>query len=93
MVYLDNYFTKRYQNVHKVPNITQKIMIFIKYFFRPVFCRFCPKTVAVRPPIFPANHFLFSAGFELFCRIFGRLATVVSTAVIKVYNSHCKVVQ
>jgi hypothetical protein len=31
---------------------------------------------AVRPQIFPANHFLFSAGFVLFCRIFGRLATV-----------------
>jgi hypothetical protein len=26
--------------------------------------------------IFPANYLLLSAGFELFCRIFGRLATV-----------------
>jgi hypothetical protein len=56
-----------------------KTMIFIKYFFLSVFDRFCPKMADVRPPIFPANHFLFLAGFVLFCRIFGRLATVDAT--------------
>jgi hypothetical protein len=40
-----------------------KAMYFSKYFFRPVFGRIGSKTAAVRPPIFPANHFLFSAGF------------------------------
>jgi hypothetical protein len=54
----------------------QKTMFLIKYLFRPVFCRFGQKMAAIRPPIFPANLFLFSAGFELFCRIFSRLATV-----------------
>jgi hypothetical protein len=54
----------------------RKHMLFLKYVFRPVFCSFYPKLAAVRPPFFPANQFLFSAGFELFCRIFGRLATV-----------------
>jgi hypothetical protein len=54
----------------------KKPIIFLKYFFRPVFYRFCPKLAAVRPLFFTAYQFLFSAGFELFCRIFGRLATV-----------------
>jgi hypothetical protein len=46
------------------------------YIFRPVFGRHCPKSEAVRPPNLPANHLLSTAGFVLFCRIFGRLATV-----------------
>jgi hypothetical protein len=60
----------------KVKNVMHKNVFFIPKIIRPVFGRFCPKMAAVRPQIFPANHLLFSAGFELFCRIFGRLATV-----------------
>jgi hypothetical protein len=51
--------------------------VFLKIYFpagiRPLF----PKSEAVRPPFFLANQFLFSAGFELFCKTFGRLATVI----------------
>jgi hypothetical protein len=48
-------------------------MCFIIYFFLSVFGRFYSKTAAAN---LPANHFNFSAGSELFCRIFGRPATV-----------------
>jgi hypothetical protein len=54
-----------------------KIHSFHTIFCRPVFGRFCPKSSAVRPPNFPGQSFFYSAGFVLFCRIFGRLATVV----------------
>jgi hypothetical protein len=60
----------------KVKNVMHKNVFFIPKIIRPVFGRFCPKTAAVRPQIFPANRLLFSAGSELFCRIFGLLATV-----------------
>jgi hypothetical protein len=53
-------------------------MFFINYFFQPVFGRFWQKKAAVQPQIFLGQPFLSGAGFELFCRIFGRLATVSS---------------
>jgi hypothetical protein len=53
------------------------LFIFKKIFFG----RFCPKSAAVRPPICPANQFFSTAGFELFGRIFGRLATVMLVTV------------
>jgi hypothetical protein len=53
-------------------------MFFIKYFFRPVFGRFWQKTAAVRLPIFLGQPLFSGVGFELFCRIFGWLATVVT---------------
>jgi hypothetical protein len=37
---------------------------------------FCPKTAAVLPPSFPANQFASAAGYEIFCRFFGRLSTI-----------------
>jgi hypothetical protein len=58
----------------------QKTMFSIENFVSAGFGRFFPKTAAVRPPIPTANHFVFSAGFEVFCKIFGRLATVTGTA-------------
>jgi hypothetical protein len=61
----------------KVKNVKHKNVFFIPKMSRPIFSRFCPKTTAVRPQIFPVNHLLFSAGFELLCRIFGRVATVI----------------
>jgi hypothetical protein len=45
-------------------------------FCRPVFGRFCLKSAAVRPPNLHGQSFFYSAGFVLFCRIFGRLAAV-----------------
>jgi hypothetical protein len=53
-------------------NTPQKPVFHTKIFFG----RFSPKTAAVRPPIFLGKQFFSTAGFELFCRIFGRLATV-----------------
>ena len=41
-------------------------------FFSPFLCHFCPNLGAVRPP----NFLIYAAPFYLFCRIFGRLATV-----------------
>jgi hypothetical protein len=51
-------------------------MLFRKYRFWSVFGRFCPKSAAVRQPNLPANQLFSTVGFLLFCRIFGRLATV-----------------
>jgi hypothetical protein len=47
-----------------------------KKIFRPVFCYFSAKLVAIRPPIFSGQQFFFAASFELFGRKFGHLATV-----------------
>jgi hypothetical protein len=49
--------------------------------FLPLLSKIGGRTAA----IFAANQFLFSAGFELFCRIFGRLATVVGFQLKVVY--------
>jgi hypothetical protein len=40
------------------------------------FGRFSPNMAGISPPIFLGKQFFSTAGFELFCRIFGRLATV-----------------
>jgi hypothetical protein len=56
----------------------QKTLLFIKYFFFAGFGRFCLNPADVQPPIFPANHFIFSAGFELFCKIFGRFGDITT---------------
>jgi hypothetical protein len=57
---------------------SKDVIFFIQYIFRPVFGRFCLKSAAVRPPNFPGQSLFYSAGFVLFCRIFGRLATVLT---------------
>jgi hypothetical protein len=46
-----------------------KFIFFRQYFFS-----------AVRPPNFPGQSFFYPAGFVLFCRIFGRLATVLKNS-------------
>jgi hypothetical protein len=43
------------------------------------FGRFSQKMAAVRQPIFLCKQFFSTASFELLCRIFGRLATVLRT--------------
>jgi hypothetical protein len=59
-----------------LPNV-KKFCIFSKnIYFGRFFAAFVQKTVAVRPPNSPGQSLLSKAGFELFCRIFGRLATV-----------------
>jgi hypothetical protein len=61
-------------------NISQKLRFARKIcVFRLVFGRFWSKMAAVRQQIFLGQPFFSGAGFELFCRIFGRLATVFFT--------------
>jgi hypothetical protein len=60
-------------------------------FFQPVFGHFCSNSAAEWPPNLPANQLFSTASYELFCRIFGRLATVQYShrmpLTIFVYNS------
>jgi hypothetical protein len=65
-------------NSHKEEK-TLKTTVFHTKKFRLVFGRFSKKMAAVRPPIFLCKQFFSTAAFELFCRIFGRLATVEDT--------------
>jgi hypothetical protein len=75
--------------VHKSWELLGKIHVFHQiFFFRPVFGRFWPKTAAVQPPIFLGQQFFSGAGFELFCRIFGRLAAVDSLSPNLGFHGH-----
>jgi hypothetical protein len=72
------YFRKSCEdNCFKTQYSMRKNTFSLKYFFLPVFGRFCKNSAAVRPPNFSSQSFFSTAGFELFCRIFGRLATVM----------------
>ena len=44
--------------------------------FRPLFCHFWPKFVAIRSQKSLGHKIFFATPFELFCKIFGHLATV-----------------
>jgi hypothetical protein len=59
-----------------VQNLMQKTRFIINYFFQPVFGRFCQKNGGRTAANFPGQSLSFFGRFELFCRIFGRLATV-----------------
>jgi hypothetical protein len=56
MAYLGNKFRWLcYNSCSKSAKLHAETHVFIKYIFRPVFCHFCQKMAAVRPPNFPPN--------------------------------------
>jgi hypothetical protein len=64
--------------ITKAEICSEKYMFFMNFFFGPVLDAFGQKPRPYDRQFFPVNHFFLAggAGFELFCRIFGRLTTV-----------------